>query len=78
MNWISNCVRPKINSMFSRREVPQNLWAKCPECGTVLFHRELSDNLNVCTSCDHRMAIVIARLWPPSEAVEFRLVTCRC
>jgi acetyl-CoA carboxylase carboxyl transferase subunit beta len=57
MNWISNYVRPKINSLFSRREVPENLWTKCPECGAMLFHRELSDNLFVCTSCDHHMAI---------------------
>ena len=57
MNWISNYVRPKINSLFSRREVPEKLWTKCPECGTMLFHRELAQNLNVCTSCDHHMAI---------------------
>ena len=57
MNWISNYVRPKINSLFSRREVPENLWTKCPECGTMLFHRELADNLNVCSNCDHHMAI---------------------
>ncbi|MBM3605797.1 MAG: acetyl-CoA carboxylase carboxyltransferase subunit beta [Alphaproteobacteria bacterium] len=57
MNWITNYVRPRINSLFSRREVPENLWTKCPECGTMLFHRELADNLNVCTNCDHHMAI---------------------
>jgi acetyl-CoA carboxylase carboxyl transferase subunit beta len=57
MNWISNYVRPKINSLFSRREVPENLWTKCEECGTMLFHRELSDNLNVCTNCNHHMQI---------------------
>ncbi len=57
MNWISNYVRPKINSLFSRREMPENLWTKCPECGTMLFHRELSDNLNVCPSCEHHMGI---------------------
>ena len=57
MNWITNYVRPKINSLFSRREVPENLWTKCPECGTMLFHRELADNLNVCSNCDHHMAI---------------------
>ncbi|PRY24158.1 acetyl-CoA carboxylase carboxyl transferase subunit beta [Aliiruegeria haliotis] len=57
MNWISNYVRPKINSLFSRREVPENLWSKCPECGTMLFHRELKDNLNVCTNCSHHMAL---------------------
>ncbi|MFD2814093.1 acetyl-CoA carboxylase, carboxyltransferase subunit beta [Paracoccus aerius] len=57
MNWITNYVRPRINSLFPRREVPENLWTKCPECGTMLFHRELSDNLNVCTNCDHHLAI---------------------
>tara|TARA_R110002110_G_scaffold114251_16_gene283398 strand:+ start:299 stop:1306 length:1008 start_codon:yes stop_codon:yes gene_type:complete len=56
MNWITNYVRPTINSLFSRREVPENLWTKCAECGTMLFHRELKDNLNVCTGCDHHMA----------------------
>ncbi len=57
MNWISNYVRPKINSIFSRRETPDNLWTKCPECGTMLFHRELSEALNTCPSCDHHMHI---------------------
>jgi acetyl-CoA carboxylase carboxyl transferase subunit beta len=57
MNWITNYVRPKINSLFSRREVPENLWTKCPECGTMLFHRELAQNLNVCSSCDHHMTM---------------------
>ncbi|MFV2003424.1 MAG: acetyl-CoA carboxylase, carboxyltransferase subunit beta, partial [Paracoccaceae bacterium] len=57
MNWISNYVRPTINSLFSRREVPDNLWTKCAECGSMLFHRELSENLNVCTSCDHHMLL---------------------
>lgn len=57
MNWISNYVRPKINSLFSRREVPDNLWTKCDECGTMLFHRELSDALNTCPNCDHHMQI---------------------
>ncbi|MEM1235813.1 MAG: acetyl-CoA carboxylase, carboxyltransferase subunit beta [Pseudomonadota bacterium] len=57
MNWISNYVRPTINSLFSRREVPENLWTKCPECGQMLFHRELADNLYVCPHCGHHMAI---------------------
>ena len=57
MNWITNYVRPTINSLFSRREVPENLWTKCPECGSMLFHRELAENHNVCTNCDHHLAI---------------------
>ncbi|MCR9110616.1 acetyl-CoA carboxylase, carboxyltransferase subunit beta [Marivita sp. XM-24bin2] len=57
MNWITNYVRPRINSIFSRREIPENLWVKCDECGTMLFHREMSDNLNVCSNCGHHMNI---------------------
>jgi acetyl-CoA carboxylase carboxyl transferase subunit beta len=57
MNWISNYMKPTINSIFSRRETPDNLWTKCKECGQMLFHRELAENLNVCTNCDHHMNI---------------------
>ncbi len=57
MNWISNFVRPKINAMFSRRETPENLWAKCDSCGTMIFHRELFDAQNVCNECNHHMYI---------------------
>ncbi len=57
MNWISNYVRPRINSLFSRRETPENLWTKCPECGTMLFHREFEESLHVCTDCEHHMPI---------------------
>ncbi|PIE14291.1 MAG: acetyl-CoA carboxylase carboxyl transferase subunit beta [Rhodobacterales bacterium] len=57
MNWINNYVRPKINSLFSRRETPDNLWTKCPECNTMLFHRELAEHMNVCNECNHHMHI---------------------
>ncbi len=57
MNWITNYVRPKISSLFSRREVPEKLWVKCPECGTMLFHREVAENLHVCSACGHHMPI---------------------
>ncbi|RMF37275.1 MAG: acetyl-CoA carboxylase carboxyltransferase subunit beta [Alphaproteobacteria bacterium] len=57
MNWIANYIKPSINSLFSRREVPENLWRKCDECGTMLFHRELADSLNVCTNCQAHLPI---------------------
>jgi acetyl-CoA carboxylase carboxyl transferase subunit beta len=57
MNWLSDYVRPKINSLFSRREMPENLWRKCDNCGQMIFHRELRDALFVCPGCDHHMMI---------------------
>jgi acetyl-CoA carboxylase carboxyl transferase subunit beta len=44
VNWITNYVRPRINSMLGRREVPENLWIKCPETGEMVFHKDLEDN----------------------------------
>ena len=57
MNWITDYVPPKIKSFFQRREMPENLWAKCDSCGQMIFHRELTDNLNVCPGCSHHMSI---------------------
>ncbi len=57
MNWITDYVRPKIGGMFHKRETPDNLWIKCEQCGSMLFHRELAENLQTCPNCDHHMYI---------------------
>lgn len=44
MNWINNVVRPKIQGMLSKREMPDNLWVKCPETGQMVFHKDLEAN----------------------------------
>ncbi len=44
MSWINNIVPPKIRSFLNKREVPQNLWIKCPETGEMVFHRDLEAN----------------------------------
>jgi len=46
MNWISNVVRPKIRNIL-RREVPENLWIKCPETGQLVFYKDVESNLFV-------------------------------
>lgn len=55
MNWITNSVLPKIKELVKTKDVPENLWHKCGECGQMIFHRDLSENLNVCTHCSHHM-----------------------
>ncbi len=61
MNWISNIIRPKIRSFVQQKEVPDNLWQKCPSCEGMLFHRDLEKNLNVCYHCGCHMKIDILR-----------------
>jgi len=55
MSWLTEFVRPKIRTLFTRREVPDNLWHQCPACQQMIFARDLAANLKVCTHCGHHM-----------------------
>ncbi|BDA86928.1 acetyl-coenzyme A carboxylase carboxyl transferase subunit beta [Aureimonas sp. SA4125] len=57
MNWITNYVRPKITSLLTRSEVPENLWIKCPETGEMVFHKDLEANQWVIPTSGHHMRI---------------------
>lgn len=57
MNWITNYMRPRLNSMLGRRDTPENLWIKCPESGEVVFHRDVEENLYVIPSSGHHLKI---------------------
>ncbi|MDQ6435688.1 acetyl-CoA carboxylase, carboxyltransferase subunit beta [Mesorhizobium sp. LHD-90] len=57
MNWITNYVRPRINSMLGRRDMPENLWIKDPESGEMVFHKDLESNQWVIPSSGHHMKI---------------------
>jgi acetyl-CoA carboxylase carboxyl transferase subunit beta len=59
MNWIANVVRPKIRS-FLRREVPENLWVKCPETGQLVFYKDLEANQFVVPTSNYHMRISAA------------------
>jgi len=67
MNWISEWALPKIQTWLGRREVPDNLWHKCPACEQMIFHRDLERSLHVCTHCGHHMRI------PALKRVEYTL-----
>ncbi len=57
MNWITNYVRPRLNSMLGRRDMPENLWIKDPESGEMVFHKDLESNQYVIPSSGHHMKI---------------------
>ena len=40
-----------------KRDIPEGLWTKCPTCGTMLFDKELDENLKVCSKCQHHFPI---------------------
>jgi acetyl-CoA carboxylase carboxyl transferase subunit beta len=60
VNWISNVVRPKIRGLLQRREVPENLWIKCPETGQLVFYKDVEANQFVIPVSNYHMRIAAA------------------
>jgi acetyl-CoA carboxylase carboxyl transferase subunit beta len=50
-------VRPKISTLWKKRDTAENLWHKCGNCGEMIFHRDLKAAQNVCPSCGHHMRL---------------------
>jgi acetyl-CoA carboxylase carboxyl transferase subunit beta len=62
VSWLSEVVRPKLRELVgARRDIPDNLWHKCPGCGQMIFHRDLESALQVCQHCGHHMRITARR-----------------
>ena len=60
MNWLNDIIRPRIRSIVGeQKEVPDNLWTKCPKCEGMLFHRDIKENKNVCYHCNHHLRITV-------------------
>jgi acetyl-CoA carboxylase carboxyl transferase subunit beta len=55
MNWITNVVRPKIRSLLQRKDVPENLWIKCPDTGQLVFHKDVEANQWVIPNSNYHM-----------------------
>jgi acetyl-CoA carboxylase carboxyl transferase subunit beta len=56
VNWINSVVRPKIrNLLTTRRELPENLWVKCPETGQMVFYKDLEANQFVIPGSNYHM-----------------------
>src|SRR5947208_2247634 len=50
--------KPKLaGGKSKKREIPEGLWTKCPKCSTMVFDKELDDNLKVCPRCQHHFPI---------------------
>ena len=57
MNWINNIVTPKIKEILAKKDVPDNLWIKCPESGEMVFHKDLEENKWVIPGSNYHMKI---------------------
>jgi acetyl-CoA carboxylase carboxyl transferase subunit beta len=44
-------------SKTKKREIPEGLWTKCPSCETMIYDKELDENLKVCPKCQFHFPI---------------------
>jgi acetyl-CoA carboxylase carboxyl transferase subunit beta len=64
--------KPKLGAGKSKkRDIPEGLWTKCPKCSTMIFDKELDENLKVCPKCHHHFPI------SARERIHSLVETCR-
>ncbi len=76
MNWINSVVRPKIRSILRKKEMPDNLWVKCPETGQMIYYKDLEANQFVIPGSNYHMRVSArARLKALFDDGEYEAVT---
>lgn len=55
MAWFRKDKKPLTAQ--DRRDVPTDVFDKCPGCGEIMYRERLAQNLNVCPACGHHMRI---------------------
>jgi len=75
VNWINNVVRPKIRDFWRKREMPDNLWVKCPDSGQMIFYRDLEANQFVVPGSGYHMRMAApARLGALFDEGEYETI----
>jgi len=46
-----------VGKVTQESEESDGLWEKCPECGQVVYRKDLIDNCSVCSNCGHHNRI---------------------
>jgi len=59
MNWLTNFVKPKLKAIKSKILKKENLWQKCTSCGQINFHKDLQENLYICSNCEAHLAMPV-------------------
>ena len=59
MSWLEK-ILPSIGKN-AKKNIPEGLWSKCPECSRVLYQEELERLAYVCPKCDHHLIISARR-----------------
>ncbi len=57
-DWFRRHHHPSFQSAgATSREIPEDLWEKCPKCSELLYQRELENNEWVCSRCAYHFRL---------------------
>ncbi len=59
MSWFTTFVRPRVNALVRKQEIPDDLWHKCNQCEQMIYHKDLLMHLYVCRHCGYHMRMPI-------------------
>lgn len=57
MGWFKRIKQGVLTPTKEKKETPEGLWYKCPECNTVVPQEDHAENLSVCAECGHHERI---------------------
>ena len=55
MSWLERILPPIGKN--TKKNIPEGLWSKCPECSRVLYQEEIKRLQYVCPQCEHHLQI---------------------
>ena len=55
--WFTRIRKGITTSTADKKETPEGLWNKCPECNYIITTSELRENLFVCSKCNYHHRI---------------------
>lgn len=55
--WFRRKKKGILTSTAEKKETPEGLWTKCPECNYISTSADLKENLYVCPKCNHHHRI---------------------
>ncbi len=61
MNWLTRLTRPTVKVAAAQKDIPNNFWDRCPDCGAMLYHAEIEKSDYVCPYCDHHFRLPVLR-----------------
>src|SRR5712691_12005543 len=57
MAWFKKARKPIAPVKEKPSRVPEGLWVKCPDCSQIIYNKDLTTNLNVCSKCGHHFPL---------------------